>query len=115
MSLKFDVPVVIAGGGYAGLAAALALGPRALVIDQHAIGAVQRSACGLPVHVAERFGAGDAVLQTATDGYLHTARGTSAYRLNPPYCVFDHARFCRGLFERSGAHFLRARVQGLDG
>jgi flavin-dependent dehydrogenase len=110
-----DYPVVIAGGGYAGLAAALALGHRALVIDQHAVGAVQRSACGLPVHVAERLGVGDAVLQVATDGYVHTARGTSAFRLDPPYCVFDHARFCRGLFERSGAHFLRARVQGLDG
>ncbi len=110
-----DYPVVIAGGGYAGLAAALALGARALVIDQHEIGAVQRSACGLPLPIADRFGVRAAVLQVYPEGHVHTAHGSTRFRLRPAYCVFDHARLCRGLFERSGAGFLRARVRGVDG
>jgi len=107
--------VVIAGGSYAGLAAALALGPRALVIDQHEIGAIQHSACAMPLTIAERFGVRDAVLQVYRDGYVHTAHGSTRFRLDPAYCLFDHQRLCRALFARAGARVLRARIQGLDG
>ena len=110
-----EVDVVIAGGGYAGLAAARALGSRALVIDQHAIGAIQHSACAMPLPIAERFGVRDAVVRVYPDGYVHTRRGTAHFRVRPPYCIFDHERLCRSMFDRSGADFLRARIQGLDG
>lgn len=113
--LRPEVDVVIAGGGYAGLAAALALGPRALVIDQHAIGAIQHSACAMPLPLAERFGVSAAVVQAYPDGYVHTRHATAHFRVRPPYCIFDHEHLCRSLFERSGADFLRARIQGLDG
>lgn len=110
-----DFAVVIAGGGYAGLAAALALGDRAVVVEQHAIGAIQRSACAMPLPFADRFGVAEAVLQVYRDGFVHTGSGTTRFRLDPPYCIFDHARLCQSLYARSGAALVRARVRGLDG
>lgn len=110
---EFDA--VIAGGGYAGLAAALALGPRALVIDQHAIGAIQRSACGAPLDTILHFGGPESVLQIYHEGVVHTRYGATRYPLRREYCIFDHATFCRRMFAASGAEFLRARVQGLAG
>lgn len=110
-----DYDVVIAGGSYAGLAAALNLGERALIIDQHRIGALQHSACAIPFNIAERFNVEETVLQVYPDGYVHTIHGTAAFRLQPRYCIFDHQRLCRALFARSGAQFLQARIQGLEG
>src|SRR5690242_20304303 len=108
-----SAPVVIAGGGYAGLAAALALGERALIVEQHAIGAIQRSACAMPLASAERFGVAESVLQIYPDGYVHTAHGTTHHPLRRPFCIFDHGALCRLLLAMSGARVLRARVQGL--
>lgn len=110
-----DYEAIIAGGSYAGLAAALALGPRALVIDQHEIGAIQHSACAMPLNMAERFGVAESVLQVYPEGYVHTAHGSTRFRLDPAYCIFDHGRLCRALAAQSGAHVLRARIQGLEG
>ena len=107
--------VVIAGAGYAGLAAAGELGARALLIDQHAVGAIQRSACAMPLASADRFDARDAILQVYPSGFVHTPYGTTRFALDPPYCIFDHAALCHRLFERSGAAFLRARVRGIAG
>ncbi|MGN6674028.1 MAG: hypothetical protein ACTHMA_12050 [Thermomicrobiales bacterium] len=112
-AIGYDCEVVIAGGGYAGLAAARALGARALVIDQHQLGAVQRSACAMPLDIAHRFGVASAVLQVFPTGLLHTPYSTSRYRLEPPYCVFDHARLCADLFAQTDARYLRARVLGV--
>jgi flavin-dependent dehydrogenase len=110
-----DYDAVIAGGGYAGLAAALALGPRALVIDQHEIGAIQRSACGAPLDSVLHYGGVESIVQSYADGFVHTPRGTIRYPLQRPYCIFDHSALCQRMFAASGADFLRARVQGLDG
>ncbi|HEU4793664.1 MAG TPA: NAD(P)/FAD-dependent oxidoreductase [Nitrolancea sp.] len=107
--------VVIAGGSYAGLAAAANLGERALIIDQHQIGAIQHSACAIPLDIAQRFDVEETVLQIYPDGYVHTVRGTTSFQLQPRYCIFDHQRLCQTLFARSGTQFLRARIQGLEG
>ncbi len=107
--------VIVAGAGYAGLAAAIHLGARALVVDQHEIGAVQRSACAVPVVVVERFGAHDAIIQRYDDAFFHTSRGTHRFPLKSPYCIIDHQRFCRLLWERSGARFVKARIREFTG
>ena len=107
--------VIVAGAGYAGLAAAIQLGPRALVIDQHEIGAVQRSACAMPVVVVERFGASDAIIQRYDDAFFHTSRGIHQFPLKSPYCIIDHRRFCRLLWEQSDARFVKARIREFSG
>lgn len=111
----YDYEVVIAGGSYAGLAAARQLGRRALVIDQHQIGAVQHSACGTPLGLARRLGGDDCVLQVYDAAYFHSPHGVARFPLREPYCIFDHALLCRRMFNDSGAAFLRARIQRLDG
>lgn len=110
-----DYEVIIAGGGYAGLAAARALGRRALVIEQHEIGAIQHSACATPVSILDRFALGDTILQTYPDGYVHTATGSTRFRLDPEYCLFDHRALCQSLLSQSGCDVLRGRILGLDG
>jgi flavin-dependent dehydrogenase len=113
MATRSDV--IIAGGGYAGLAAAIALGPRAHVIDQHAIGAVQRSACALPVVVVERFGAREAIIQQYDDAYFHERKRSHRFPLQSPYCIIDHRKFCHILWEQTGASFTKARVRAFNG
>ncbi len=107
--------VIIAGGGYAGLAAARALGARAMVIDQHEIGAVQHSACAVPVVVIERFGAEDAIIQQYHDAYFHDPRGTTRFPLRSPYCIIDHRHFCQSLWQQTDAAFQKARISDFDG
>ncbi|MGA7669514.1 MAG: hypothetical protein WBW04_03785 [Nitrolancea sp.] len=107
--------VIVAGAGYAGLAAAIQLGARALVIDQHDVGAVQRSACAVPVVVVERFGATDAIIQRYDAAFFHDARGTHRFDLKSPYCIINHRRFCRLLWEQSEAGFVKARIRSFTG
>jgi flavin-dependent dehydrogenase len=108
-------PVVIAGAGYAGLAAAAVLGPRALLIDPHEPGAIQHSACATPLEVVAQAGAAEAVIQSYASATVHTPHGDTTFVLRAPYCIFDHERLCRLLFEASGSRFLRARVLDFDG
>jgi menaquinone-9 beta-reductase len=108
-------PVVIVGASYAGLAAAMELGDRALLIDQHAVGAIQHSACAMPLDVADRLGVRDSVLQTYPSAIVHTPYGETEFPLPSPYCIFDHERLCKSLFDQAGSAFLRARVSGVDG
>ena len=107
--------VIIAGAGYAGLAAAIQLGARALVIDQHDIGAVQRSACAMPVAVVERFGAAESIIQRYDAAFFHDERGTHRFDLKSPYCIINHRMFCRLLWEQTDARFLKVRVRGFNG
>jgi menaquinone-9 beta-reductase len=108
-------PVVIAGASYAGLAAAVDAGERALLIDQHEIGAIQHSACALPLDMVRRLGVEDAVIQIYPDAVIHTPYGDTTFELPSPYCIFDHRRLCTTLFEQAGCEFLQARVTGLSG
>ncbi len=113
--MKPQSDVIIAGAGYAGLAAAIQLGARALVIDQHDIGALQRSACAVPVVVVDRFGAGDAVIQRYNAAYFHDSRGVLCFDLKSPYCIIDHHIFCRLLWEQSDARFVKGRIRSMAG
>jgi menaquinone-9 beta-reductase len=108
-------PVIIAGASYAGLAAASVLGERALLIDQHRVGAIQHSACAIPVPMIEHFKAQDAVLQTYPEAIVHTRYGDTTFDLPTPYCIFDHETLCESVFERAGSDFLHARIQSFDG
>ncbi len=107
--------VIIAGASYAGLAASMQLGRRALMVDQHDIGAVQRSACAMPVAVVERFNARDAIIQQYGNAYFHDPRGVGRFPLTSPYCIIDHRRFCLLLADQSESRFLKARVRAFDG
>jgi menaquinone-9 beta-reductase len=108
-------PIVIAGASYAGLAAARESGARALLIDQHEVGAIQRSACAMPLDVATHLEVEGAVIQIYPSAVIHTPYGDTTFDLPGPYCIFDHERLCRLLFEQAGCDVLQARITGVDG
>lgn len=108
-------PVLIAGASFAGLAAARALGPRALLLDRAPLGAGVTSACGAPVSVVERMGAGDAILQRHDRLVIDVEGRAVAWPLPEPFCTFDYAAFCRLAFAGSGAAIAEASVQAVQG
>lgn len=57
----------------------------------------------------------DAVLQTHDRLVLHTGRGEFSFPSPYTWCTFDYRPLCETLFERSGAKFLQAVVQRMDG
>ena len=63
--------VVIAGASFAGLAAARALGGRALLVDPVPVGEGQTSACGAPVGVIESLGAQGSIQQRHDELIFH--------------------------------------------
>ncbi len=108
--------VIIAGASFAGLAVAAQLkGYRVLLLDRKLVGTKQTSACGTILRLMEYWDLTDSVLQTHAGLELHTAFGDM--RLPSPYlwCTFDYARFCKMLFERSGAEFVQASVLDVNG
>ena len=108
--------VVIVGASFAGLAVANQLCDyRVLLIDRKPVGAGQTSACGTVLQVLQRWDATAAVLQSHQKLVLHTAWHTIVFPSPYPWCTFDYRRLCETLFERSGADFLQATVQGYDG
>jgi len=110
-----DVPVVIAGASFAGLAAAQILRSRALLIDADEIGAGQTSACGAPVHVLEALGAAASIQGVHHDLVIHTPGREVRWPIPEPFCTFDYQACCRAAFETSGAEFVRASALGHRG
>ncbi len=111
---RYDV--IIAGASYAGLAAAIALrGLRVLLIDRHAIGTHQTSACGTLLAVVEALEVEHALRQVHHRFVLHLPRRSFEYPLAYPFCTFDHAPFCQTLYQRTDAEFVQATVYGRDG
>lgn len=111
-----DYDVIIAGGSFAGLAAAAQLrGKRALLIEPHAIGAVQTSACGTLLAVLEAAGAMDSLLQVYKRLVLHLRHRALEYPLPYPFCTFDYRIFCSRLFAQADAELLHASVLGHRG
>jgi flavin-dependent dehydrogenase len=105
-----DCDAIIVGASFGGLAAALGLATagRVLLIDRDAIGANQTSACAAPLPVIERLGAMESVEQVHRFGVMHLPGGGGhRFRLRHPFATFDYERFCRLLFERTGAELLR--------
>jgi flavin-dependent dehydrogenase len=110
-----DVDVLIAGASFAGLAAAQALGRRALLVDPVAVGDGQTSACAAPVRVLELLGAAEAMQERHDELVLHLAGREVRWPLPEPFCTFDYRRFCLAALRASGAEVRRASVQGRCG
>lgn len=103
--------VVIVGGSFAGLAAAMQLqGRRVLIVDQHPIGSHQMSACGTPLTTARAVGASASVLAMHHDLVLHTAGKTICFPLQDPFVTFDYRAFCQAMAMQTDAEFCLARV-----
>src|SRR5918997_6498760 len=115
---RYDV--AIAGASFAGLATALQLSGRVLVLDHRPVGEGQRSACGTTLAAIEALDARHTVQQVHRHLVLHLtpARGRPRvlrYRLPYAFCTFDYRALCRTLAERAarrGVRFARARVTG---
>ncbi len=70
---RYDV--VIAGASFAGLATALQLRGRVLVLDHQPVGAGQTSACGTTLSALTALGAGHTVQQVHQELVLHLTPG----------------------------------------
>ncbi|MBI3915096.1 MAG: hypothetical protein HY327_13035 [Chloroflexi bacterium] len=112
--MRYDV--IIAGAGFAGLAAAGELrAKRVLLIDRYEIGTHQVSACGTLLGVMQALDAMDCVLQIHPRIVVTGPRGPIVYPLSHPFCTFDFEKFMRKLARRTDADFVLAQVQGVRG
>ncbi len=111
-----DYDVIIAGGSFAGLAAAVQLrGKHTLLVEPHAIGAVQTSACGTLLAVLEPTGTMDSLLQMHDRLVLHLHHGTFEYSLPYSFCTFDYRTLCNRLLAQGNAEILHGSVLGHRG
>jgi flavin-dependent dehydrogenase len=109
---EFDAIVV--GASFAGLAVARQLHGRVLLLDRNEVGALQTSACGTPLWVAEALGVTSSVLQVHERLTIRTGSHTISYDLSAvPFCTFDYRAFCRGLLDQCEASFVRTAVTEL--
>src|SRR5215831_7129337 len=109
---EFDA--IVDGASFAGLAVARQLHGRVLLLDRNEVGALQTSACGTPLWVAEALGVTSSVLQVHERLTIRTGRYTISYDLSAvPFCTFDYRAFCQGLLEQCQARFLRTAVTEL--
>lgn len=103
--------VVIVGGSFAGLAVAMQLrGRRVLLIDQHPIGSHQMSACGTPLRTVQAVGAEHSIQKTHNALVLHTGKRTIRFPLSDPFVTFDYHRFCQAMLQQTDAEVWQARV-----
>jgi len=110
-----DYDAIVVGASFGGLAVARRLRGHVLLIDRNEVGAVQTSACGTPLWVAEALGVTSSVLQVHDRLHLRTPRRTISYDLSDvPFCTFDYKAFCQGLLAQTRARFLRAGVTGFS-
>ena len=82
---RYDV--VIAGASFAGLATALQLRGRVLVLDHQPVGAGQTSACGTTLSALAALGAGHTVQQVHRDLVLHLTPGGAPPGQPAPRCA----------------------------
>jgi flavin-dependent dehydrogenase len=112
--MEYDA--IIAGGSFAGLAAAAQLrGRRVLLVEPHAIGTVQTSACGTLLAVLEATGTMDSLLQVHDSFMLHLHDRDVEYSLPYPFCTFDYRAFCDCLLDQCEVEILQAAVLGHRG
>src|SRR3990172_1898772 len=96
--------VLIAGGSFAGLAAAVQLrGRRVLLVEPHQIGAVQTSACGTLLAVLQATGTLDSLLQVHDSVVLHLGEATIEYPTSYAFCTFDYRTLCQLLLAQADA------------
>jgi flavin-dependent dehydrogenase len=109
-----DFDAIIAGGSFAGLAVASQLEGKVLIVDRKEIGHGQTSACGTTLETVKAIGAESSVLQEHPALLLHTRRGTVSFDVrHRPFCTFDYEAFCKALFARCRAEFLRADIKAI--
>lgn len=117
--MPYDFDIVIAGASYAGLTAARHLGgmgARVLIVDEHAIGALRHSACGVPTHTLAAVGGMASACQETGWGVVHTKYNRVRFRWPEPWAVFDHQALCLALRAQApDVPFLQARVTAFDG
>jgi len=108
--------VLIAGGSFAGLAAAVPLrGRRVLLVEPHEIGAVQTSACGTLLAVLQATRTLDSLVQVHDRMYLHLGNETLEYPLTYPFCTFNYRTLCQSLLAQSEVEVVHASVLGRRG
>jgi len=108
--------VLIAGGSFAGLAAAVQLrGRRVLLVEPHEIGAVQTSACGTLLAVLQACATLDSLVQVHDSVVLHLGETTIEYPMPYPFCTFDYRALCQLLLAQTDAEVVRASVLRHDG
>lgn len=112
--------VVIAGASFAGLAVALQLQGRVLLLDARPIGEGQTSACGTTLGALRALDALHTVQQVHHQLVLHLApaRGPARlvrYPLPYAFCTFDYRALCQTLADRAakrGVELRQARALG---
>jgi len=111
-----DYDVLIAGGSFAGLAAAAQLrGKRVLLVEPRGIGTVRTSACGTLLAVLEATGTMDSLLQVHDRCSLHLPDRTFEYPTPYPFCTFDYRALCNLLLAQADVEILHASVLGHRG
>ncbi|MBI2359209.1 MAG: NAD(P)/FAD-dependent oxidoreductase [Deltaproteobacteria bacterium] len=107
--------VIIAGASFAGLAVASRLRGKVLLLEPHAIGEHQTSACAIPLSVAEKLGLMDSVLRVLRRLVIHARSSKMVVDLSAhPYCTVDYKKFCCGMAAGVRAEVLRAHVLGRE-
>ncbi len=111
-----DYDAIIAGGSFAGLAAAVPLrGKRVLLVEPHTIGAVQTSACGTLLAVLQATRATDSLLQVHDRVLLHLGDHIVEYPMQYSFCTFSYQVLCNRLLAQSRVEVLQAAVLGHHG
>ena len=101
--------VLIAGGSFAGLAVAVQLrGRRVLLVEPHEIGAVQTSACGTLLAVLQASGTLDSLVQVHDSVVLHLGEATIEYPTPYTFCTFDYRALCQLLLAQADAEVVHA-------
>ena len=108
--------VIVVGGSFAGLAAALQLrGYHTLLIDQWSIGTHQTSTCAMPLSSARLVGAECAAQMVHSTLVIHTWGREITYALPDPYITFDYSVFCQAILAQTDAEVWLARATGYSG
>ncbi len=111
-----DYDCIIAGGSFAGLAAANQIRRgRVLLIDRKEPGTFRRSACGTLLPTVKELGLEDSVIQTFKTIIVQVDSRKVVFNLPYAFCTIDYKKFCQILLKRSRAEFLQAAVRGLSG
>lgn len=112
----FMYDVIVVGGSFAGLAVAMQLrGRRVLIVDQRAIGTHQTSTCAAPVSLAQQLGTLSSLLEEHRYVVLHTGGQETGFKLEEPYFTFDYFAFCRAMLAQTDAEVLIATATSIDG
>ncbi|NOX97165.1 MAG: NAD(P)/FAD-dependent oxidoreductase [Nitrospirae bacterium] len=111
-----DYDCIIAGGSFAGLAAADQIKRgRVLLIDSKEPGTFPRSACGTLLPTVEELGLEESIIQIFKTIIVHIGSRKVVFNLPYPFCTIDYKKFCGVLLKRSRAEFLKTAVRGIRG